>query len=71
MTALAKEKNIPVFAFGGIVENIDNLHELGITHIFSIRPESVPIEQAMTEAKRLLQDKVEKVMREYKMHTQT
>jgi glycerate kinase len=62
----AKAKNIPVMAFAGIVENAENFHELGITKVISIRPESMLIDRAMGNAKKLLQKAVKKVMREWK-----
>jgi glycerate kinase len=55
-----------VIAFGGIVENVDKLRELGVTDIFSISQAPISIEQAMTEAPALLQSTVERVMQEYK-----
>ncbi|MGA2802580.1 MAG: glycerate kinase [Verrucomicrobiota bacterium] len=62
----AKFAKIPVIAFGGIVENADKLHELGVTDIFPISQTSVSIEQVMAEAPMLLQNTVERVMQKYK-----
>jgi glycerate kinase len=64
----AKKPKIPVIAFAGIVENADNLSEIGITDVFSICPKSMSINQAMADAKSLLQKTVERVIRAYKFH---
>lgn len=62
----AKSMKIPVIAFGGIIENMDKLYELGVTDIFPISQSPISIEQAMAEAPRLLQIAVERVMNRYR-----
>jgi glycerate kinase len=62
---LAKSEKIPVIAFGGIVENAKNLHELGVTDIFPISQQPISVEQAMVDASTLLQNTVERVMQKY------
>jgi glycerate kinase len=62
----AKSAKIPVIAFGGVVENADNLYELGVTEIFPICPDTISLEQAMVEAPMLLQNTVERVMQKYR-----
>jgi glycerate kinase len=63
----AKIKKIPVIAFAGTIENDDELYQLGITKWYSIRPEKMIVEEAMTDAARLLQNSVEKAMWDYKI----
>jgi len=60
----AKPLNIPVIAFAGIVENAADLLDIGVTQYYSIRPESMSLEQSMADAALLLQNSVEKVLRE-------
>lgn len=43
----AKERNIPVIAVGGSVEDADNLNEKGFVAVFPILPGPVSLEQAM------------------------
>jgi glycerate kinase len=62
----AKSVKIPVIAFGGVVENADNLYEIGVTEIFPISQSPISIDQAMAEAPMLLQNTVEQVMQKYK-----
>jgi glycerate kinase len=62
----AKSAKIPVIAFGGIVENADNLYKLGVTEIFPISQFPLSLEQAMAEASMLLQNTVKRVMQKYK-----
>jgi glycerate kinase len=62
---LAKLQKIPVIAFAGVVENVDNLKNLGISNIFSISSNNLPIEKSIANASTLLQNKVESVIRKY------
>ena len=43
----AKEKNIPVIAIGGSVEDADKLNAKGFTALFPVQPGPVSLEQAM------------------------
>lgn len=61
----AKLQKIPVIAFAGVVENVDNLKNLGISNIFSISSNNLPIEKSIANASTLLQNKVESVIRKY------
>ena len=60
----AKLRKISVIAFAGKVENTDNLHQSGVTSCYSISPDTMTLEQSMTNAATLLQSAVERVMRE-------
>jgi glycerate kinase len=62
----AKSANVPVIAFGGIVEDAENLRELGIKKIYPISQSPISLQQSMAEAAVLLQNAVEKAMQEYK-----
>ena len=61
----AKLEKIPIIAFAGIVENIDNLEKLGISNFYSISSNKIPIEKSIAKASTLLQSKVESVIRKY------
>jgi glycerate kinase len=61
----AKVNKIPVIAFAGIVENADDLYQLGVTGCFPIHRESMTIEAAMSDAAFLLQNTVERVIQDY------
>lgn len=60
----AKLRKISVIAFAGKVENTDNLHRSGVTSCYSISPDTMTLEQSMTNAATLLQSAVERVIRE-------
>lgn len=63
----AKSAKVPVIAFGGIVENVDNLRELGIKEIYPISQPPISAERSMAEAAVLLQKAVKKALQVYKM----
>ena len=62
IASCAKSLKVPVIAFGGIVENADNLYDLGVTNFFSLCEDPSSVEQALTETSTLLQKKVETVL---------
>ncbi len=65
---LAQKYNKPVIALAGIVgAGTDDLHELGITAIFSIANGPISLEESMANAASLLVRKAEQVMRLYIM----
>jgi glycerate kinase len=64
IAARAKLRKISVIAFAGEVENTDNLYQSGVTSYYSITPKTMTLEQSMTNAATLLQNAVERVMRE-------
>ena len=43
----AQQKNVPVIALGGAVEDVSLLNEMGFTAVFSIQPYPVTLEKAM------------------------
>ncbi|MEE9572624.1 MAG: glycerate kinase, partial [Candidatus Neomarinimicrobiota bacterium] len=61
----AKLQKIPVIAFAGVVENVDNLKNLGISNLYSISSNKILIEKSIANASTLLQNKVESVIRKY------
>lgn len=62
---LAKENNITVIAFGGMVEQSADLKDIGITNIHSITEDGTEIEYAMRNAYDLLRNKVRSVICRY------
>ncbi|MDZ7605726.1 MAG: glycerate kinase [Cyclobacteriaceae bacterium] len=61
---LARKYNKPLIALAGSVgSGTDELHELGITAIFSIANGPISMEESMTNAPSLLEKKAEQVMR--------
>lgn len=63
---LAKQFNIPVFAMAGAVgQGIDILYDHGITSVHSIVSGPMSVEQAMADAKKLLADRAEQVIRTF------
>ncbi len=72
VAAHASAHDVPVAAFGGIIEDRDILHRAGVTALFSIvdRPE-LPLDEALKHAKELLTTSVREVVRlrcAYKEH---
>jgi glycerate kinase len=63
----ARSAKIPVMVFGGIVEDAENIRELGLKEIYRISQSPVSVKQSIAEAPTLLQKAVERAMREYKM----
>lgn len=63
----AKSQNIPVIAFAGAVKNAENLFEFGVTSLFSICHKPMSVDEAMANAKMLLQNAVKRVMQVYKL----
>ncbi|MEE9573911.1 MAG: glycerate kinase [Candidatus Neomarinimicrobiota bacterium] len=61
----AKLQKIPIIAFAGVIENGDNIKNLGISNIFSISSNDLPVEKSIANASTLLQNKVESVIRKY------
>lgn len=59
----AKKQAIPVIGIGGMVDDIDNLYELGITSFFSICNQPMDLSRAMQEAPVLLEIIAERIMR--------
>ena len=61
----AKLQKIPIIAFAGVIENGDNIKNLGISNIFSISSNDLPVEKSIANASTLLQNKVVSVIRKY------
>jgi glycerate kinase len=61
----AKLQKIPIIAFAGVVENVDNLKNLGISNLYSISSNKILIAKSIANASTLLQNKVESVIRKY------
>lgn len=59
---LAKGQNIPVIAFGGMVEESAELREIGIVELHSITEDGTELEYAMRNAYDLLKNKVRSVI---------
>jgi glycerate 2-kinase len=62
----AKSAKIPVIAFGGIVENAEDLYNLGVNYIYPICDRSISAEQSMIQASDLLENTATGVMELYK-----
>lgn len=62
----AKSAKIPVIAFGGIIENTEELLKLGIKKIYPICEKSIPIDHSMAQASELLKNTAARVMKEYR-----
>jgi glycerate 2-kinase len=61
---LAKKYNKPLIALAGLIgPGTEDLHELGISAIFSIANGPISMEESMTNASSLLEKKAEQVMR--------
>ena len=56
---IAKKHNIPVIAFAGVIDKSANLIGLGILDFYSISKKGMSIEESMSKASTLLQNKVE------------
>ncbi|HDQ45373.1 MAG TPA: glycerate kinase [bacterium] len=63
IAARARALKIPVLAFAGAVEHTGSLPDSGITACFSICDKPMTLARAMRDAKPLLEDAVERVMR--------
>jgi len=61
----AELQKVPIIAFVGIAERSGNLDKMGISNIYSICPNNVPIEQSMKHASTFLKNTVERVMQKY------
>ena len=59
----ANKQKIPVIAFAGVIENTDKLKLHGISAFYSINRNDIPGDQSMANASKLLQNKVEDVVR--------
>ncbi|MBN1398432.1 MAG: glycerate kinase [Bacteroidetes bacterium] len=62
----AKSEGIPVIAFAGILENADNLKELGIADYYQINSSPAPDKKFMMRASEFLQETVKIAMQKYK-----
>ncbi len=62
IAAAARFRCIPVIAFAGSVENKEDAAGVGITKIFTIRPETMPVERAMASAAQLLENAVKRAL---------
>ncbi len=59
----ASARGIPVVAFGGIIEDIELLHRIGLTAVFSIVHRPMPMDEAIRDGRALLKQAVREALR--------
>jgi len=70
VAAIAKKYNVPVIAIAGKVgDGIDEIYDLGVTSIFSITDQPMPLEEALEQADNLIRSCIENIMRIVKFNS--